>query len=175
MLEQSNMQRIMFLDIDGPVINTPCYWVDSMASLHRAVMNTQAIGILNKLAQLASAKIVTNSTHNHFTVRETGRTLKNDLVKWGLKEIYLHENWCTSFPWPDLESDPLHPTHRRLRGIMEWETANGQADWIAFDDEPFVDESDGRLMHIDFDRGIDYDVFLKVCAYWNLNPKAIII
>jgi hypothetical protein len=165
------MQRIIFVDIDGPVINTPCYWVDGMASLQRSVMNTQSIGILNRLAKLASARIVTNSTHNNFTVKETGRTLRADLLKWGLKEEYIHENWCTTFPWPDLESDPLYPTHRRLRGIMEWENANGEADWIAFDDEPFLHESDGRLMLIDFDHGIDYTVYLKACAHWKLNPK----
>ena len=169
------MQRIIFLDIDGPVINTPCYWVDTEASLQRSVMNTQAIGILNKLAKLSGARIVTNSTHNNHPVRETGRSLKDDLIKWGLKEEFLHENWRTTFPWPDLESDPLFPTHRRLRGIMEWEIANGIADWIAFDDEPFVDASDTRLFVINFDYGIDYSVFLKVCEYWQLNPRGFII
>ena len=168
------MQKIIFIDIDGPIINTPCYWVDGTASMRRSVLNTQSIGILNRLAHLADAKIVTNSTHNNFTVKETGRTLKTDLIKWGLKEEYIHENWRTTFPWPDLEADPLFPTHRRLRGIMEWEAANGQADWICFDDEPFV--TDDRLFVIDFDRGIDYDVYMKVCKNWlQINPKEFII
>jgi hypothetical protein len=168
------MQKIIFVDIDGPIINTPCYWVDSKASMHRSVLNTQSIGILNRLAKLADAKIVTNSTHNNFTVKETGRTLKTDLIKWGLKEEYIHENWRTTFPWPDLESDPLFPTHRRLRGIMEWEAANGQADWICFDDEPFV--TDDRLFVIDFDCGIDYVVYVKVCKNWlQINPKGFIL
>lgn len=171
----SDLQRIIFIDIDGPIINTPCYYVDPRASMQRAVMNTQAIGYVNRLALLAGAKVVTNSTHNNFTVRETGRTLKEDLIKWGLKTAHIHDNWCTTFPWPNLDSDPLFPTHRRLRGIMEWEQENGEADWIAFDDEPFIDESDARLMHVDFERGIDYDLYLKACAYWNLNPKGLIV
>lgn len=169
------MQKIIFIDIDGPVINTPCYWVDGMASMQRSVMNTQSIGILNRLAYLADAKIVTNSTHNNHTVRETGKTLKDDLLKWGIKEKYIHDDWRTSFPWPSLESDPLFPTHRRLRGIMEWEKTNGEVDWIAFDDEPFVHESDGRLILVDFDHGIDYNLYLKACKHWKLNPKAIIL
>lgn len=168
------MQRIIFIDIDGPVINTPCYWVDSMASLQRSVMNTQAIGVINRLCKLADAKLVTNSTHNHHTVRETGYTLRQDLIKWGIHEKYFHEDWRTSFPWPDLESDPLFPTHRRLRGIMEWEQKNGQADWICFDDEPFVDKSDERLFVIDFDRGITYDTYLAVKKYWNLTDTPLI-
>jgi hypothetical protein len=167
-------QRIIFIDIDGPIINTPCYYVDTTASIRRSVMNTQAIGYVNKLAKLASARIVTNSTHNNFTVKETGRTLRDDLIKWGLKTEYIHENWRTTFPWPDLESDPDHPTHRRLRGIMEWEQANGEADWIAFDDERFM-ENDARLMLVDFDLGIDYNLFTKACDHWNITIKAMII
>jgi hypothetical protein len=174
MEEGFQMQRIMFVDIDGPVINTPCYWVDGFASVQRTVLNTQSIGILNRLAALASARIVTNSTHNNYTVRETGRTLKDDLIKWGLKEEYIHENWCTTFPWPDLESDPLYPTHRRLRGIMEWEQENGEADWIAFDDEPFL-QGDGRLMLINFDYGIDYNIYLQACNHWKLHPRGFVL
>jgi len=164
------MQKIIFLDIDGPVINTPCYWVDGMASMQRSVMNTQSIGILNRLAYLADAKIVTNSTHNNATIRETGRTLRDDMIKWGLKEKYLHEDWRTEFPWPE---NHRREVHRRLQGIINWQEKNGEADWICFDDEPFVD--DPRLMHIDFDHGIDYNQHLKACAYWNINPKAIIL
>jgi hypothetical protein len=163
-------QRIIFLDIDGPVINTPCFWVDGMASLHRSVMNTQAIGILNRLAKLASARIVTNSTHNYFTVPETGRTLKDDLIKWGLKEEYIHDNWRTDFPWPDWGDG--QSIHRRMKGIFGWQEDNGVSDWICFDDETFVD--DGRLFVIDFDCGIDYNVYLSVCEHWKINPKGII-
>lgn len=175
MTETVLMQKIIFIDIDGPIINTPCYYIDSFASIQRSVMNTQAIGYVNRLALLADAKIVTNSTHNYHTVKETDRNLRADLLRWGLRESYIHDDWRTSFPWPDLESDPLFPTHRRLRGIMEWEQKNGEANWIAFDDEPFVDKSDPRLMHVDFERGIDYDLYKKACNHWKLNPEGLIV
>jgi hypothetical protein len=167
----SDLQRIIFIDIDGPVINTPCYWVDSMASIHRAVLNTQAIGILNRLCKLGSALIVTNSTHNHVTIRETGRTLKTDLIKWGLRPEHIHEDWRTDFPWPDWGDG--QNIHRRLKGIMGWQEKNGKADWICFDDEPFV--TDDRLFVIDFDYGIDYHMYLSVCEHWKLDPKGFII
>jgi hypothetical protein len=113
---------------------------------------------------------VTNSTHNNFTVRETGRTLKKDLLKWGLKEHLLHTNWCTTFPWPTIgDADPRFPAHPRLRGIIEWEQINGSADWIAFDDDVFVEASDTRLIVIDFDCGIDYNAFSKACEYWKVK------
>lgn len=167
------MQKIIFIDIDGPVINTPCYWVDIMASMQRSVMNTQAIGILNRLAGTADAKIVTNSTHNNVTVKHTGRTLYDDLIKWGIKPDLMHKNWRTDFPWPEWGDG--QPIHRRLKGINGWIEENGEADWICFDDEPFVHESDKRLFVIDFDRGINYDTYLDVCKYWNIDTKAIIV
>ena len=49
-----------------------------------------------------------------------------------------------------------------------------EADWIAFDDEPFV-ENDPRLMHVDFELGIDYNLFVKACEHWNISLKAMII
>jgi hypothetical protein len=163
-------QRIIFVDIDGPVINTPCYYVDTDASMLRAVMNTQAIGYLNKLAKIANALIVTNSTHNNFTPRETGRTLKKDLLKWGIKEELLHINWRTTFPWPTIgDIDPFFPAHPRMRAITEWQQINGSADWIAFDDDVFVEASDTRLIVIDFERGVDYDAFSKACEYWKVK------
>ena len=30
-------------------------------------------------------------------------------------------------------------------------------------------------MHVDFERGIDDDLYLKACNHWNLNPKGLII
>lgn len=162
------MQRIIFLDIDGPVINTPCYWVDSRASTQRAIMNTQSIGILNQLCKIAGAKIVTNSTHNTWPVRETGRSLKQDLVKWGIPETNFHETWRTSYPWP---KDRIGATNRsrRMWGIQEWIDEHGECDWICFDDEVFTD--DPRLFVIDFDRGIDYDVYLNVLKHWNKDKS----
>lgn len=167
------MQRIIFIDIDGPIINTPCYYVDSFASIQRSVMNTQAIGYVNRLALLADAKIVTNSTHNYHTVKETDRNLRDDLIRWGLKASYVHDDWRTEFPWPDWADG--QPIHRRLKGIMGWQEKNGQADWICFDDEPFIDKNDPRLMHVDFERGIDYDLFMKACKHWKLNPEGLIV
>jgi hypothetical protein len=166
------MQKIIFLDIDGPVINTPCYWVDTSASVQRSVMNTQAIGIVNQLSKLSGAKIVTNSTHNNLTVHETGRNLKQDLIKWGLMEELLHENWHTTMPRPRRRVSAENSS-KRMWGIDDWIEHNGEADWICFDDEPFTENP--RLFVIDFVRGIDYDVYLKVCAFWNIKSKVVFI
>lgn len=166
------MQKIIFLDIDGPVINTPCYWVDAYASLQRSVMNTQSIGIVNHLSKLSGAKIVTNSTHNNITVRETGRTLRQDLIKWGLKEEHLHENWHSTMPWSRGRVS-AESRSRRMWGIDDWIEHNGEADWICFDDEPFTENP--RLFVIDFDRGIDYDVYLRVCTFWGMESKVLSI
>lgn len=164
------MQRIIFLDIDGPIINTPCYWVNWEASLKRTVMNTQSIGIVNKLAALANAKVVTNSTHNNVTVKDTGRSLKQDLIHHGMHEGIFHANWKTSMPWP-MGRLSASSKSRRMWGIEEWIEDNGNADWICFDDEPFTDNK--RLFVIDFDRGIDYDTYLGVLKFWELKSSLV--
>lgn len=164
------MQKIIFLDIDGPVINTPCYWVDWQASLERTVMNTQAIGILNRLCTLSGAYVVTNSTHNNVTV-QNGNDLRQSLIEWGLFESHIHKNWRTTMPWPYGRLSASSRS-RRMWGIEDWMEDNGEADWICFDDEPFTDNP--RLFVIDFDRGIDYDTYLDVCKYWEIDRTGIV-
>ncbi len=172
------MQRIIFIDIDGPIINTPCYWIDIAAGLDRSVLNTQAIGIINQIAIKANAKIVTNSTHNTHTVRSTGRNLRDDLIKWGMKEEYFHDDWKTEYPWPKDMRDSNDPTaiileHRRMAAIKQWQEKNGDADWIAFDDDKFIDSE--RLFLIDFNNGICYEEYIKVKEYWKFDDKDFIL
>lgn len=171
------MQKIIFIDIDGPIINTPIYSVDPRCSMERSTMNTQAIGYICELVKLSDAKIVTNSTHNTHDVEDllTGekRTLKQDLIKWGLKEEWFHENWHTSYPFPNGSRFSEHTSHRRMKAIDEWQEVNGEVDWVCFDDEPFTE--DPRLVVIDFERGIDFDAFSVALKQWNLKRKMFIL
>jgi hypothetical protein len=53
--------------------------------------------------------------------------------------------------------------------FQEWIDDNGECDWICFDDEVFTD--DPRLFVIDFDRGIDYDVYPESAETLEHGPK----
>lgn len=164
-----DLQRIIFLDIDGPLIPSPLYNIDRLCSLRRSVMSTVAIGCILNLCNRADAKIVTNTMHNYHDT-STG-DLRNDLIEHGILETYFHNDWRTKFPYDNIGSDfmtDLHNiTHPRLRAIQQWQHKNGNADWICFDDELFTD--DKRLIHIDFDKGITTDERNKAFDLWGIK------
>lgn len=173
------MQRIIFLDIDGPVIPAPIYYLDGNVLFNRSFMSTTALGYISRLATLGKALIVTNSAHNWFNTGEGSpdyipvRNLKQDLIRHGLKENQFHDIWRTEFPNPRnrkfSESDPSG----RMLAINNWIEDNGPADWIGFDDEKYT--SNKRLIHIDFELGIDYKAFVKACKVWDIDPNSLII
>jgi len=169
------MEKIIFVDVDGPLINTPCYFVDTMASIERKVFNTQSLGYLIELARVAAAKIVTNSTHNNFEVHrgEVDFTLKDDMVRWGVPEEFFHSDWRTTYPYPPESKFSSSSAQRRLYAISLWQEKNGNVDWIAFDDDIFT--TDPRLIPIDFLKGIDYDAYHKARSFWNITTKEKII
>lgn len=159
-----NTQKIIFLDIDGPVINTPCFFIDKNCSKNRSFMNTQAIGFLSKIAELSSAKIVTNSTHNFYIPKNDGKSLKEDLIDWGLRSKYFHRVWRTDFARVfDDEFDEMS----KQDAIDEWLRKNGSCDWISIDDEKIMEND--RLFLANFKLGINFQMFNDICRYWRIN------
>jgi HAD domain in Swiss Army Knife RNA repair proteins len=171
-MKDSKLQRIIFLDIDGPIINKPCYYIDPRCSLDRSVMNTQAIGYVNRLAEIVEAKIVTNSTHNSYLIEDllTGdkRDLRKDLIKWGMKEDLFHTAWCTSFPD---NATSNFDSHTRLDAIEDWQEDNGECDWICFDDDKFTFRK--NLIVVDFEIGIDNSSYRKAGKFWGVRKEPI--
>jgi len=171
------MNKIIFLDIDGPVISSGCYFHDMYCSHERTVFNTSATGIVRKLCQMFEAKIVTNSSHNYHNVRS--RTLKDDLINIAnIPEDYFHNDWRTKYPsneddHPDFKDDNFMTTHPRMRAIDKWQMKNGSVDWIAFDDANFTNNK--RLFLVDFDEGITYKQFRSVMEHWGVDKVPIIL
>lgn len=151
------MSKIIFLDIDGPIINTPCYYVDPECSINRSVMNTQAIGYVKEIVRKCGALVVLNTTHNVHDLEDplTGKIVdvKTDLIKWGMKEHEFHSDWKTEYPYP---LNGKMSEHRRWTSVKNWLEKNGDHDWIAFDDDLF--HSQNQYL-IDFELGIDYNAF----------------
>lgn len=163
------MQKIIFLDVDGPLIPSPLYFTDICVSQKRMMFSTVAVGFLNSLCKQSGAQIVFNSTHNSAEIFDEfiGKwyDLKSDAIRYGIKPQYIHEQWKTGFPNMVQESY-LNPINPRMAAIIQWQKANGEVDWIAFDDEPFV--KDQRLIVVDFDRGLDYDSYKMACALFGV-------
>lgn len=149
--------RCLFLDIDGPIINTPCYYVDPECSINRSVMNTQAIGYVKRLVEKCGALVVLNTTHNVHDIEDpiTSKVtdIKTDLIKWGMKAHEFHSDWKTEYPNPLNRKMSQHP---RLTAVNNWLAKNGDHDWIAFDDDLFHTQNQYL---IDFELGVDYNAY----------------
>ena len=140
--------NIIFLDIDGPVIDITCSFIESE---FRLTHNPNSIKMLEHLCNTTQAKIVTNSMHNFNNAG--GRSLKEDLISWGLSEDHFHENWRTIFPAIDYTkvNSPVRGIGR-LIAIETWIDQNGPVNWVCFDDRKFTDLS--RLVFIEDGLGI---------------------
>ena len=162
-------QRIVFLDIDGPIINTPMFFLAMDCSIGRSVLNTQAIAYVQRLCDIAKAKVVFNTMHNTHDIADplTGdiRTIRTDMIKWGLKPEVIHSDWMTEFPGF---------TQDRMVGIKRWiDSKDYEVDWVCFDDVNFT--NDNRLVLIDFDRGIDNNAYRKAAKLWGFRQEPLIL
>ncbi len=144
-------QRIIFLDIDGPVIPGHLYIKDRFCSYYRTTFSKDSINCINWLCKESGAKVVTNSMQNYLIPR--GSNLQQDLIRWGLKAKHFHTDWRTIFPYVDYAANP-NPRKGwgRWLGIQDWQEQNGEANWVCFDDRIFTD--DPRLIPVAFKTGV---------------------
>lgn len=176
--------KIVFLDIDGPVIPYGCYFVNRNASYERVFSNT-AIGYVKKLLELSDAKLVTNSMNNFYDRIEEifherdsfsdytiTHTLRDDLIAAGIPEDAFHNDWRTN-----LSGGSKPGPNPRLDAIYGWIKKNefyGEDKiWIDFDDEDFAPELD-CCINIDFHNGITFENFSKACKIFNVKVPVIL-
>lgn len=172
----NDVNKIIFLDIDGPVIPFGCYAINTNASFDRTFSNV-CIGYVRKICELTGAKIVTNSAHNYHyrdyhddvNFDKQQASLKDDLIAAGIAEEHFHENWRTIFPnnkpfggWPASQ-------HPRLLAVYDWIKKNdfyGEDKlWVGFDDDDYAPHLD-HVHLIDFDHGITLHEFRKTLQYF---------
>jgi hypothetical protein len=174
------MQKIIFLDIDGPIINLGCYGIDNGCSHKRSVMNQSAIGFVNLLCHKTGAKVVTNSSHNPHSVDKfkldpvsfekvrCGATdLREDLIRHGLKAENFHKEWRTGYP---LKMSGVNS--HRLDAIDLWQVENGEVNWIAFDDCIFT--QDPRLIVVDFNNGITHNLYIRALKLFKVDENTLL-
>ena len=151
------MQKVLFLDVDGPLIPSTTFFVNPAASKHRHC-SPYAIAIVNRLCRDANAKVVMNTYHN-----SDGLRLKDDLKVNGMDPSLFHPDWQTKYPH-GLMCDEMAT---RLAAINEWQSRNGDVNWLCFDDSNFT--SDSRLILVDFDAGITTKEYMKARKAWGLS------
>jgi hypothetical protein len=144
------MSKIIFIDIDGPLITGDLYDTDPYCSYTRSMVNMDSLSRLKKLIKQTGARLVTNTMHNEQVVN--GRTIRDDLIRWGIGEDCFHEVWRTIFPRIDYTNAGSRRGIGRMIAIDRWLAEQGPHDWVCFDDRNFTD--DQRLILVDFNKGI---------------------
>jgi len=150
-MAKRGLDRIIFLDIDGPMVPAGMFLIDKKCSFDR-MFSPISVAVVNHLCKTSGAKIVMNTTHNI-----NGGTMLSDVVREGVKVEYLHE------------TAPMtqYPQCSRYRAIQMWQSDNEIVDWIAIDDAPFTE--DDRLYLIDFDIGIHPGIYNDICDRWGMK------
>lgn len=132
--------KVVFLDIDGPMIPATMYLVDKMASFNRVFPST-TVAVVNELCERTGAKVVFNTTHNR--PFEHVPNIDVALINHGLAEGHLHPS-DRHTAYPDLPRDVA---------VKEWLTRHPEVTaWVALDDVRCAD--DEHMVLVDPDAGL---------------------
>lgn len=170
--------RIIFLDIDGPMIPAVHFLTNCNASFDQD-FDPRCVMVMKKIiGKVPDVKIVFNSTHNlHLYKTDYMPGLLNMWNRsfWNAADgNHLHDDNVTSYPNPsryDLIPDG-RTNSRRLCAIYDWLHGHYDIDmpdsvsWIAFDD---VVIDDDRAFLIDFDDGIGMKAYDHAAQYLNFR------
>ena len=143
--------RIIFLDVDDPLIPTHLYFEDVLVSHNLSMASTVAIALMNRLCKISQAKIVMNITHNN------NNKLIDKLTHLGIKAINFHEDCRTDYP-----------NHTRKDAVDGWLYKHKNVEkFIIFDDVYFYDRISQIV--IDFDSGIMYKDYIAALKHFELE------
>lgn len=134
------MSKVIFLDIDGPMIPASYFLVDNMASWNRRFPET-TVAVIKRLCERTGAKVVFNTTHN--IPFDKVDDIDVALEKQGLDREHIHPTDLAT-KYPQIERD---------LAVKEWLARHPEVtDWVALDDVKFTE--DERLIWVDPDGGL---------------------
>jgi len=120
------MTKIIFLDVDGPMIPVRAYWLPNQTELVSA-FDPVAVSLLNKLIAQSGAKIVMSAS-----CRSKGLDFVRELLsKNSIDPVHLHDDWQT----------PRKLTSQRIHEIRWWLDNHPEiTHYVAIDDEYLIPE-----------------------------------
>lgn len=156
------MNKIIFLDVDGPLIPGRMY--RTSRGTHRKDENCVvtgyhfdpvAVSMLHKICGETGAKIVWNTAHNARGLSD----LWSDADANGLPRDLFHEDAQTAYPggYDKIPGSALLGSISRILAITRWLNEHPHTEaWVAIDDE-LIDTP--RLIHIDFEMGMTVETY----------------
>lgn len=179
--------RIIFLDIDGPMIPSYC-WLWPLLPVNPSFgrnFSPLCVAIINELCDNIGAEIVFNSSHNpveqsricQTTIIEgaiikkevsIAENLKEAAIRNGIPETNIHKDWKTTYGsgWGSKISRKL--------AINTWLTDHPEVDkYVAFDDVDFTAE-ENNLVLVDYDVGLTLREYNSAVAIFGGKPIIIL-
>jgi hypothetical protein len=146
--------RVVFLDIDGPVIPFSMFLINPMASADR-ILAPIPLAVLRVLCEKSGALVVFNSTHNQSW--DDIPDIDEQMIAYGFSADFIHSDMKTKYP-----------TLSREDAVLEWLSRHPNIDdWIAFDDARFTDAE--NLIWVDPDAGLHLGHLNKALDRWSCS------
>lgn len=155
--------KIIFLDIDGPMIPMTSYIFNRNASWQQE-LDSRSVEILHHIVKKSGAYIVFNSTHSRML--EADLAVNSPGLIQRFKDAgfsnYLHMDICTKYP--DIP---------RLKAIEEWLSRHPEVTrWVALDDAEILDE---RAFLVNPNYGIGFNEVQHCFYYLNGETKKFVL
>lgn len=130
--------KILFVDVDGPLIPASQFLLDKMCSFQRRIPELQ-IALLNAICERTGAKVVMNTTHNMIFPHIPN--IRDAMVSSGFCIDYFHK----------MEPSTQYPNGSRSNAVRSWlsEFGSDVSDYICIDDAVCADDDHMELINPD--------------------------
>lgn len=164
--------RIIFLDIDGPMIPLRAYFTDNQTKKFVTSFDPVAVSLVNRMANISGAKIVVHSSWRkpecQVWLSDTlGKQidLKQHLIDQGIKENLFHEDWVADYT----------PNTSRWHDIKGWLSKyDNITHYVILDDETLSDnhlDLANNLVSIDFEEGLTLAKYRQALKVLGVKDK----
>lgn len=153
------MSKIIFLDIDGPMIPVRAYFLPGQTK-PATVFDPLAVAMLSKLIKDSGAKLVISSTW-----RAKGLpTVAGMLFKNGIGDQHLHKDWCTEGKL----------TSQRMHEIKWWyeDHIPEVTHYVAIEDEDLDVGFVPNAVKADANEGFSFRNYLEARVYLDIHTPA---
>lgn len=163
------MSRIIFLDIDGPMISSRCRFLTKPKHVEVpwgqqtkrvfATFDPCAVGLLNRLISLSGAKLVMSSS---WAMAMNKAMIRRVLKINGIDPKHLHKDWIT----------PRKMSSYRVNEIKWWlDDHPDVVDYVAIDDADLDIEWVPKCVKCDEHEGFSWRNFLECCVHLDAYDK----
>lgn len=152
------MQKILFLDIDGPLIPSRMYKAPGQTRPWVTMFDPAAVGMLNTIADKTGCKFVVHSswvrtTMHYDMLPKTNTPVLDHMINQGILADYFHDDWIAQYTF----------SGNRWHAISDWIIdQDNKVDYLILDDAimpPDFPLDKARQIIVNFDEGFTYAQF----------------